>query len=83
MSNMEALFSGDFGKMLPAMKLIQDIEAKITGDENGFAIGIRKSIKANVPYLKIIAEIKTMIEDNEDMVSGWIGYKLMDRVKKF
>lgn len=67
---------------LQIMKTVLDIEARIAGDECLMAGAIKKAIRDNIPYRRIIMELQQSIQDNRRMVEGVIGEGLVNRVIK-
>lgn len=65
---------------LQAMRIIQDVEMKLAGNETVLALGIKHS---KAPYITKINEMKEMIEDNRPAMEFMIGLVLVDEIIKF
>lgn len=73
----------DLPKLLPAMKLGMDIEDKLKEKQSEFALAIKEAIKNNVPYLKIVKEIKSIALENKELVEDNIGLRLTNEILNF
>lgn len=73
----------DLGRNMQAMRIIKDVEMKLAGKENLFALTIKQAIKDNKPYVEIIKTIRESAEDNVTMVVGQIGLYLTKEIANF
>lgn len=65
---------------LQAMRIMQDVQMKLAGNENVIALGVKNS---KLPYVKQIGELKMMIEDNPDAMEFMIGVRLCNEIINF
>lgn len=73
----------DLSNKLQAMRIMQDVEMKLAGNENLFALSVKQAIKENKPYVDIIKMIRESAEDNVTMVVGQIGLYLTKEIANF
>ncbi len=81
------LTSSDFGftpfNDLQAMKLLQDIEQKIAGNNDPISHGVRTWMGQRKSATYIIAQLKGMAIDNPDLMGDVVGMKLVNRIINF
>ncbi len=70
---------------LQALRLVDDISLKLSGNEKPLATMIKNSINGpvQVPSMQVIKELKEMIEDNEECMGDLLGEQLLQRIIAF
>ena len=66
---------------LQIMRLVQDIEFKIAGNETVIALGIKANIK-QLPAKQIVKELKEMATDNYIAIVDLLGFNLTNKILK-
>ena len=80
---LNAVFNNRTAGALKAMRIMQDVEIKIAGNNSMIAICIYLAIVKNTPYIDIINTIKDMATDNYNAIADLIGIKLTDEILNY
>lgn len=80
---LNAVFNNRTSGALQAMRIMQDVELKLAGNENMIAICIKSAINKGTPYVDIITTIQEMTTDNYNAIADLIGIKLTDEILNY
>jgi hypothetical protein len=80
---LNAVFNNRTSGYLQAMRIMQDVELKLAGNENMIAICIKSAINNGTPYVDIITTIQEMATDNYNAIADLIGIKLTDEILNY
>jgi hypothetical protein len=80
---LNAAFNNRTAGALQAMRIMQDVELKLAGNENIVAISIKGAINNGTPYVDILTTIQEMAIDNYNAIADMIGIKLTDEILNY
>lgn len=80
---LNAVFNNRTAGALQAMRIMQDVELKLAGNENMVALCIKGAINNGTPYVDIITTMQGMAIDNYNAIADMIGIKLTDDILNY
>ena len=78
-----AVFNNRTAGALQCMRIIQDVELKLAGNDNMIAYSIKNAIRTGTPYANILTTIQEQAQDNYNAIADMIGIKLTDEILNF